>query len=94
MAINNMDFRPVGIKYWGGWGDGSGTAMNSAGSAASLDGIMKTLKKYSPRDKKYLREKWRKNYLFYVNNLFDDEDQALVLNDNYLKSIDRELGLR
>lgn len=88
-----MDFNPVGIKYWGGWGDGSDQASAIAGSAASVNDIIKTLKKYSLRDRRYIRDKWRKNYMFYANSLLNEEDQLLALNDNYQKNIDKQLGL-
>ena len=88
-----MDFNPVGIKYWGGWGDGSDSSVSMAGVTGSVDEIIKSLKKYSLRDRRYIREKWRKHYLFYASSLLNEEDQMLALNDNYQKSIDKQLGL-
>lgn len=88
-----MDFNPVGIKYWGGWGDGSDPGVSLSGSAGSVDEIIRSLKKYSLRDRRYIREKWRKHYLFYTSSLLNEEDQMLALNDNYQKSIDKQLGL-
>lgn len=88
-----MDFNPVGIKYWGGWGDGSDPGVNFNANAASADEIFKILKKYSQRDRRYIREKWRKHYLFYATALLNEEDQMLALNDNYQKNIDKHLGL-
>jgi hypothetical protein len=88
-----MDFNPFGIKYLGGWGDGSDPGMPLAESAGSVDEIIRSLKKYSLRDRRYIREKWRKHYLFYASSLLNEEDQMLALNDNYQKSIDKHLGL-
>ena len=38
-----MDLGPVGIKYWGGWGDGTDISSQIAGSAGSINDIIKTL---------------------------------------------------
>lgn len=88
-----MDFNPVGIKYWGGWGDGSDVSFSrDAASASTMLDIFKAIKKYSVRDRKYLKDKWKERYLFYAMALLDDEDQLAVLNDFYMKNIEKEIG--
>lgn len=90
-----MEINSIGVKYLGGWGDGSeyNLAQAQAGQAASLEDIFKTIRKYSKKDREYLREKWRKLYLFYVHNLLEEEDQNAAMNDQYLRSIDKHLDL-
>jgi len=90
-----VDINPVGMKYWGGWGDGSDVVSQAQENIVPTNEIFKILRKYTKRDKEYIRKKWRKRYLQMVVLLLDEEDEELqmtVLNDGYLKKIDKELG--
>lgn len=88
-----MDFNPIGTKYWGGWGDGTEVSFSrDSASAGAMDDIFKTLKKYSLRDRNYIKGKWRQRYLFYVTSLLEEEDQVAVLNDFYMKEIEKDIG--
>ncbi len=86
-----MDLNPIGIKYLGGWGEAA--SMSGLGNVASMDEIYKTIKKYSLRDRKYIRDKWRKHYLFYAETLLDSEDHIIAAKDSYLKNLDKNLGI-
>ncbi len=91
-----MGVGPVGMKYWGGWGDGTDvTSGQTVQNIIPTSEIFKLLRKYTRRDKEYIHKKWRKKYLQYVALLLNEDDeeaQLMALNDNYLKRLDRELG--
>jgi adenine-specific DNA methylase len=87
-----MQIPPRGIKYLAGWGDAADfTSTTSA--AASVSDIIKALKKYSKRDRDYIKEKWAKRYRFYASELLEEEDLMAALDDGYLKKLNKKLDL-
>jgi len=84
------DYNPISFKYLTGWGDVE-LAAPQVSTNASIEEIFKMLKKYSPKDKQYFKDQWRKVYGFYANALLEEEDAGLALSDEYLKKVEREL---
>jgi len=85
------EYNPISFKYLTGWGDVDLTAPQLA-AVASVEDILKTLKKFSAKEREYFRDKWRKSYRFYAAALLDGEDVEQACGDEYLKKIERELA--
>ncbi|GBR75749.1 hypothetical protein NO2_0392 [Candidatus Termititenax persephonae] len=84
------EYSPISFKYLTGWGDVDLT-MPQVATAATLEDILKTLKKFSAKEREYFRNKWRQVYRFYAEALLDPEDAEKACGDDYLKKIEREL---
>ena len=85
------DYNLVSFKYLTGWGDVE-LAAPQVSANASIEEIFKMLKKYSPKEKQYFKDQWRKAYGFYANALLEEEDAGFALSDEYLKKIEKELS--
>ena len=84
------EYNPISFKYLTGWGDVDLTAPQVA-SALSIGDILKSLKKFSAKERAYFLDKWRKAYRFYAEALLEEEDAQKACADEYLKKIEKEL---
>ena len=84
------EYNPISFKYLTGWGDVDLTVPQVV-AAASIEEILKTLKKFSAKERAYFLDKWRKSYHFYAGALLEEEDAQKACADEYLKKIEKEL---
>ena len=84
------DYNPISFKYLTGWGDVELTAPQVA-HTATLEDVLKALKKFPAKERAYFKDKWREAYRFYASVLMDETDAETASNDEYLKKIEREL---